>query len=439
VKWLFIVAVAATVQAETGHDAWLRYGSASASQATVLLNARAELTRAGQQKSFVLTVAPDLQNEPNGFRISSSAGMIRIEGGSDAGVLYGVFAYLRDPDRTNYNSNPIAPIRWVNQWDNLDGSIERGYGGRSIFWENGHARGDLTRVSEYGRLLASIGINGATVNNVNADKRLLTAEYIPEIARIAAAFRPWGVHVAVSVDFGSPQTVGGLDTFDPLDSKVAAWWAARADDLYKAIPDLAGFVLKADSEGRVGPSAYHRTHADAANVVARALKPHGGVLLYRGFVYDHHMDWNNPKNDRARAAYDNFAPLDGQFEPNVIIQIKNGPIDFQVREPVSPLFDALKLTNEALELQVTQEYMGQGRHMVFLGPQWKEVFPKKALKGVVGVANVGLDANWLGNHMSQANLYAFGRLAWDPSLTSEQIIGEWTRQTFGDIPAISEM
>jgi len=445
VRWLAILAVAATLHAETGHDAWLRYSPAGSPTVSVsgdspiLRSARAELVRAGHRASFVLSVSPDLQNEPNGFHITSSSGQIRIAGGSDAGVLYGVFAWLRDPKKANYNSNPNSPIRWVNQWDNLDGTIERGYGGRSIFWENGHVRADLTRVSDYGRLLASVGINGATINNVNADKRLLTAEYIPEIARIAEAFRPWGVHVAVSVDFGSPQTVGGLDTFDPLDPKVAAWWAARADDLYKAIPDLAGFVLKADSEGRVGPSAYHRTHADAANVVARALKPHGGVLLYRGFVYDHHMDWNNPKNDRARAAYDNFQPLDGQFEPNAIVQIKNGPIDFQVREPVSPLFDALKHTNEALELQVTQEYMGQARHLVFLGPQWKDVFPKKKLMGVVGVTNVGLDENWLGNHMSQANLYAFGRLAWDPNLTAEQIIGEWTRQTFGNLSAINEM
>jgi alpha-glucuronidase len=238
---------------------------------------------------------------------------------------------------------------------------------------------------------------------------------------------------------------------------VAAWWQAKADEVYRFVPDLAGFVLKADSEGRVGPSAYGRTHADAANVVARALRPHGGILLYRGFVYDHHMDWRNPRNDRARAAYDNFHPLDGSFDANVVVQIKNGPIDFQVREPVSPLFGALERTNEALELQVTQEYMGQARHMVFLVPQWKEVldFDLKAkgpgtpvsslangkvfqrpLGGFVGVANAGLSDSWFGNQLSQANLYGLGRLAWNPGLSSLEIAREWTRLTFGNDPRV---
>ena len=273
----------------------------------------------------------------------------------------------------------------MNEWDNLEGTIERGYGGASIFWANLKAREDLTRVSEYGRLLASLGINGCAINNVNANPQVLAPDFIPQIARIAAAFRPWGVHVAISVDFGSPKTIGGLDTFDPLDPKVAAWWKAKADELYRAVPDLGGVVLKADSEGRVGPSTYGRTHADAANVVARALKPHGGLLFYRGFVYDHHMDWNNPKNDRARAAYDNFHDLDGKFDDNVIVQIKNGPIDFQVREPASPLFGALEKTKQAIELQVTQEYLGQARHMVFLVPKWKDTldFDMHAMAGQV--------------------------------------------------------
>ena len=262
--------------------------------------------------------------------------------------------------------------RWVNQWDNLDGSIERGYGGRSIFWDRCTRAQDLTRVAEYGRLLASLGINACAINNVNANPRMLAPDFLPEIARIAAAFRPWGVRVAISVDFGSPKTVGGLDTFDPLDARWSRGGSPKRTIFTRAIPDLAGFVLKADSEGRVGPSTYGRTHADAANVVARALKPHGGLLFYRGFVYDHHMDWRNPKNDRARAAYDNFHDLDGKFDDNVLIQIKNGPIDFQVREPASPLFGALEKTNQAIELQVTQEYMGQARHTVFLAPMWKE-------------------------------------------------------------------
>jgi alpha-glucuronidase len=255
----------------------------------------------------------------------------------------------------------------------------------------------------------------------------------------------------VAVDFSSPPRVGRLDTFDPVDPRVADWWKTTVDDVYRAIPDLGGFVLKADSEGRLGPSAYGRTHADAANVIARALKPHGGLIFYRGFVYDHHMDWRNLKNDRARAAYDNFVKLDGTFDDNVIVQIKHGPIDFQVREPASPLFGALEKTNEAIELQITQEYFGQSRHVVFIAPMWKEALdfdlhargantPVKALAagkvfsrptgGFVGVSNVGLDANWFGNDFSQANLYAYGRLAWNPDLSVDRIIDEWTRLTF---------
>jgi alpha-glucuronidase len=384
---------------------------------------------------------------------------IIIAAPNDRGVLYGAFAFLRriglsqsiaDIDE---KQSPYAAIRWVNQWDNLDGSIERGYGGRSIFWEGGRARDDLSRVSDYGRLLASVGINACSVNNVNADSRVLASDFVPQVARIADALRPWGVRVALAVDFGSPQTVGGLATFDPLDAAVSKWWADKARELYQAIPDFGGFVLKADSEGRVGPSTYGRTHADAANVVARALAPHGGLLFYRGFVYDHHMDWRNPKNDRARAAYDNFHPLDGQFDNNVVVQIKNGPIDFQVREPASPLFAGLSKTNQAVELQITQEYMGQARHLVFLPPMWKETLDfemgpgpvkafvsgkltHRAMGGFVGVANAGLDENWFSNDLSQANLYGFGRLAWNPDLSAKLIAEEWTRLTFGNHPEV---
>jgi len=387
-----------------------------------------------------------------------------IAGESDRGVLYGAFALLRklavgEPvGSIDQKEAPYAPIRWVNEWNNIDGSIERGYGGRSIFWDGGHIREDLSRVGEYGRLLASLGINGISINNVNANPLVLSPEFVPQVARVADVLRPWGVRLALAIDFGSPQTLGKLPTYDPLDPSVVAWWKARADELYKAIPDFGGFVLKADSEGRVGPSAYARTHADAANVVARALAPHGGVIFYRGFVYDHHMDWNNPKNDRARAAYDNFRSLDGQFDSNAIIQIKHGPIDFQVREPSSPLFGALERTNQAIELQITQEYMGQARHTVFLPPMWKATLdfdmhvgaggpsPVKAIVSgrtfrrpvgaFVGVSNVGLNANWYGNHLSQANLYGFGRLAWNPDLTSAQIADEWTRLTFGNDPQV---
>ena len=407
-----------------------------------------------------------LYTRDDGFRIVvatiNGSRSVLIAGESDRAVLYGAFALLRKVATGSAPGDerqaPSAPIRWVNEWNNIDGTIERGYGGRSIFWESGRIREDLGRVSEYGRLLASIGINGISINNVNANPAVLSPQLIPQIARVADALRPWGVRLALAIDFGSPQSLGKLPTYDPLDPVVIAWWKSRADDLYKAMPDFGGFVLKADSEGRVGPSAYGRTHADAANVVARALAPHGGVIFYRGFVYDHHMDWNNPKNDRARAAYDNFKPLDGQFDDNVIVQIKHGPIDFQVREPASPLFGALSRTNEAIELQITQEYMGQARHTVFLAPMWKEALdfdlrvggtgssPVKALVagktfqrptgGFVGVSNVGLSPTWFGNHLSQANLYGFGRLAWNPDLTSRQIVDEWTRMTFGSDPLV---
>jgi len=475
----FLIAIA--LHAETGRDAWLRYSPQSPQampavlstigDSPMLSSARDEILRglrgmtgktlrleSGMPRENAIVLGT-LAAFPLSASLSPDAYWLKTlrAGGidytvvtalNDRGVLYGAFALLRKIALAQPIVNldeqqaPHAPVRWVNQWDRLDGSIERGYGGRSIFWDDGHARADLTRVREYGRLLASLGINGCAINNVNADKRILSPELLPQIASIAAALRPWGVQTEISVDFGSPKTVGGLDTFDPLDPRVAAWWKTTIDELYAAVPDLGGVVMKADSEGQVGPSAYRRTHADAANVVARALKPHGGLIFYRGFVYDHHMDWNNPKNDRARAAYDNFAALDGQFDDNVVIQVKNGPIDFQVREPASPVFAALEKTKQAIELQITQEYMGQGRHMVFLVPQWKETLdfnmgnaPVKSLvRGFVGVANVGLDDSWFGNQLSQANLYGFGRLAWNPDLTSRQIIDEWTAQTFSNNP-----
>ena len=388
-----------------------------------------------------------------------------IAGGSDRAELYGVFYVLEQVAEQKPLSAttqcPSAPIRWVNQWDNFDGSIERGYAGRSIFFDQGHVRADLSRVDRYGRLLASVGINGVTVNNVNSDLRTLQPEMIHELARISDALRPWGVRMSLSIDLSSPQIVGHLSTFDPVDPSVETWWQHKIDEIYQAIPDFAGVVIKADSEGRLGPSKYGRTPAQAANCVARALKPHGGVVLYRGFVYNNHLDWNNLKADRARAGYDNFHALDGSFEPNVVIQIKHGPIDFQVREPVSPLFAALQHTSQAIELQVSQEYTGQQRHMVFLVPMWKtaldtdmharnqagsnntpvkEIVEGKSfhqpLGGFVGVANVGLDANWMHHPMAMANLYGFGKLAWNPNLTTNEIIDGWTRLTFGNDPKV---
>ena len=497
------------VAAETGHEAWLRNAAianpasyaefdrvAVLGRSQVLGSAESELRRgwrsltgrelrledpgylgrpeAGSAATIVLATssslrpfpAPaDAELRPDGYRLQSAVlnghRVLLVVSPTDRGVLYGVFDLLRrvalqEPIATlDEKQNPALPIRWVNQWDNLDGSIERGYGGRSIFFAGGNVRADLTRAREYARLLASLGINGCVVNNVNADSRMLSPAFLPQLVRLADAFRSWGVGLAIAVDFSSPKAVGGLDSFDPLDPRVARWWSGKADEIYRAIPDFAGFLVKADSEGRQGPSAYGRTHAQGANVLARALQPHGGVLMYRAFVYNHHLDFADRKADRARAAFDNFAPLDGEFADNVIVQIKYGPIDFQVREPVSPLIAALARTNQAIELQITQEYTGQQKHLCYLAPMWKEILDfdlrvagaatpvreivagttfRRPLGGIVGVANVGDAANWLGFDLAQANLYAFGRLAWNPSLNARDLAEEWTRLTFGADP-----
>jgi len=497
VRKVVLAFIAATaLRADTGREAWLAYKPSPvpenlpamvllAGNSPVEITARDELIRGIRamlnrteriehriptESSIVLGTASEIQQLLPGIRLpewlgedsfclKSAAGNLVIAGGNDRGALYGTFAFLRrialhqPVTALDEVQTPYAPIRWINHWDNLDGSIERGYGGPSLFFENGDVRTNLDRARDYARLLASLGINGCAINNVNADPKVISTEFLPKIARLAEVFRTWGIKLVLSVDFGSPKRAGGMDTFDPADPRVAAWWKEKADEIYRAIPDLAGFLMKADSEGRVGPSAYGRTHADAANTIARALKPHGGLLFYRAFVYDHNLDWRNLKNDRARAAYDHFHPLDGKFDDNVVIQIKNGPIDFQVREPASPLFAGLEKTNQAIELQITQEYFGQARHTVYLAPMWKDVLdtdlyaghagtPVKALAagkvfqrpagGFVGVSNAGMDENWFGNHLSQANLYAFGRLAWNPDLSSGEILSEWTRQTFGD-------
>jgi len=410
--------------------------------------------------------------EPGAYWIygggSGEQARLFIGGADEPGVLYGTFALLRPQEIGAHipgqnlhehpllQSSPAMPIRWVDEWDNADGSIERGYAGRSIFFEGGQVRADLGPVSEYARLLASVGINGCNVNNVNNSAAFLKPEMLAGLARIAAAMRPWGVRLTMSVDVASPQTIGGLATYDPLDPTVKAWWAARAEEIYKLIPDFAGFTVKADSEGQPGPSSFGRTPADAANTLAAALAPHGGVVLYRAFVYNHHLDWKDPKADRARAAYDIFHPLDGKFAANVVVQIKEGPIDFQAREPVSPLFGGLERTSQAMEVQITQEYTGQQRHLVYLAPMWKQVLDfdlraggkatptreliagktfKRPLGGMVGVAGVGREG-WLGSPLALANLYAFGRLAWDPNLNAEEIAEEWTRQTLSFDPEV---
>ena len=506
---LLFWAFGASARAESGADAWLRYAPLDKSAAQkysalpasvvvlgdspVLDSAKAELIRGmrgmlartlreekslPRESSVILGTlsalradSPQLLEQADlhedGFLLAAEkfhgVDCLIVTAAADRGVLYGVFALLSKIARgetvsvLHETQQPFAPIRWVDQWDNLDGRIERGYAGPSIFFENGNVKDDLRRAGEYARLLASIGINGCAINNVNANPRVLEDSFLPQLARVADVFRPWGVRLSISVDLSSPKVIGGLDTFDPADPLVAEWWRKKFDDLYRLVPDFAGVVVKADSEGRLGPATYGRTPADAANVIARALAPHHGIVFYRAFVYNHHLDWTNPKNDRAKAAYDNFHPLDGKFDDNVIIQIKHGPIDFQVREPVSPLFSGLEKTNEAIELQVTQEYTGQQRHLCFLPPMWKEVLDfdmhageqptpvkdivagktfHRPIGGFVAVVNVGMHANWLGHPLAMANLYGYARLAWNPNLDSKTIAVEWTRLSFGNDPSV---
>jgi alpha-glucuronidase len=512
--YLFAIIVMVQLQfayAESSHEAWLRYAPVkSAARAkyaslpasvvilgdsAILNSAREEMIRgvrgmlgrtlraekelpeasaivmgtaASMKAASPSLVIPKIGKEGYWLTQTSLRGIRRIviTAPDERGVLYGVFAFLskiaREQDIALLNEvqQPSAPVRWVDQWDNLNGTIERGYGGPSIFFENDNVRTDLARVREYGRLLASIGIHGCNVNNVNANPRVIQDEFLPQLARIADAFRLWGVQLSISVDLSSPQKIGGLGTFDPLDPRVSDWWRKRVEAIHRVIPDFGGITVKADSEGREGPSSYGRTPADAANMLARTLKPYGGLLFYRAFVYNHNLDWRNPKNDRARAAYDIFHPLDGKFDDNVIIQIKHGPIDFQVREPVSPIFGGLSKTNAAIELPVMLEYFGQQKHICYLMPYWKNVLDfdmqtngsgtalvkdilagktfHRPTGGYVGVVNVGMDANWLGHPMGMANLYGFGRLAWNPNLSSAAIAGEWTRLTFSTDPTVAQ-
>lgn len=380
------------------------------------------------------------------YAIRAVNGGIDIRAGEPLGCLYGAYALLRelsqgaDPRSIALNSAPAMPLRMLNHWDNPDGHVERGYAGRSIFdWWNLPERLDQ-RMIDYARANASVGINAVVVNNVNARAYMLEPRYIAKLQRLADAWRPYGIRVFLSARFSAPRDIGGLDTADPLDPAVAAWWRAKADEIYAAIPDFGGFLVKANSEGQPGPQDYGRSHADGANMLAAALGDRGTVI-WRAFVYSEHNDV-----DRAMQAYDEFVPLDGQFAANVIVQVKNGPIDFQPREPFHPMFGAMPNTRLMLEAQITKEYLGQGTHLAYLAPMWEEVLHADtgrggtvadivAPVGMAGVANTGSDRNWTGSDFDQANWYAFGRLAWDPSLTSEQIAREWAAQTFSRQPA----
>lgn len=379
-----------------------------------------------------------------------------ITASNPIGLLYGAYELIRLQNTDAYNTGsgnqqnfskaidetekPQVGLRILNHWDNLDGSIERGYAGKSIFkWEeiklgkNGKG-GSISkslhdRLITYARANASLGINGSVLNNVNASPKMMTAEYINKLKVIANILRPYGIRVYLSINFASPMALGYTKTADPLDKKVQQWWQKKAKEIYATIPDFGGFLVKANSEGQPGPGDYHRTHADGANMLADAVKPYGGIIMWRSFVYGA----NHKGEDRVKQAVSEFKGMDGKFRDNVILQSKNGPLDFQPREPYAPIFDNIKQTPQIAELQITQEYLGQSKHLTYLAPMWKEFFgfvnPDR-LVGISGVANIGDDANWCGHPFSQANWYAFGRLAWNPSLTAEEIAHEWLVQTY---------
>ncbi|MFI7231401.1 alpha-glucuronidase [Nonomuraea angiospora] len=398
----------------------------------------------GGPSDLVLTLS-EAEGE-DGYAISRRDGVTTVAGGDPAGLLYGFFHVVRlgeaafEGERPVEHHRPAMRRRMLDHWDNIDvhpvmGQVERGYAGGSIFWADGALRPDLTRVRAYARLLAASGVNAVAINNVNvhATEAHLLTDRLGEVAAIAAEFRPYGIRVHLSVNFASPIALGGLSTADPLDADVRRWWAETTEQVYATIPDFGGYVVKADSEGQPGPFAYGRTHADGANMLAEALAPFGGVVHWRAFVYNHRQDWRDRSTDRARAAHDHFAPLDGRFAGNAILQVKHGPMDFQTREPVSPVILEMRGTRLAVELQVTQEYTGQQRHVCYLAPMWSEIlaFENVAEAGdLVAVSNAGDDRYWTGHPLAQANLYAFGRLAWDPALDPAAVLDEWIDLTF---------
>ena len=433
------------MKAEDGHQLWLRYQPVNQAKVTgPECLAAQELRTFFQGESATLVIDPTM--EEDAYRIEGST----ITAKNEIGLLYGAYALLRGETT---GSKPFFKLRLLNHWDNLNGTIERGYAGLSIFWK-GKDSGktirdhkifvedpdqpiDTALIKEYGRANASIGINGTVLNNVNASPKMLSDIYINKVKTYADILRPYGIKVYLSVNFASPMTIPAkgfnndkpVKTADPLDKQVKGWWKAKAKEIYELIPDFGGFLVKANSEGQPGPFDYQRTHADGANTLADAVKPFGGIIMWRSFVYGA----KHKGEDRVKQAVSEFVELDGDFRDNVILQSKNGPLDFQPREPYAPIFDNIKQTKQMAELQITQEYLGQSRHLVYLAPMWREFFgfvaPEK-LVGIAGVANIGLDTNWCGHHFSQANWYAFGRLAWDPTITSEDIAKEWLELTF---------
>jgi alpha-glucuronidase len=491
---LLLVMIASPAAAEDGHELWLRYrpveetlrsgyaghaASIAVDAMTPGLSAAAsELQRGlGELLGHPVPLAAEInagsiiigtpassraiaelrlplnQLGREGYLIHSAAingkPVTIVAANSDAGVLYGAFALLRrvqtrqSLDNLDISSKPDSTIRLLNHWDNLDRTVERGYAGFSLWdWQKLPQWRD-PRYTDYARANASIGINGTVLTNVNANAQILTPLYLRKVATLADIFRPWGIRVYLTARFSAPIELGGLKTADPLDLKVQSWWRAKADEIYRYVPDFGGFLVKANSEGQPGPQDYGRTHADGANMLADALAPHGGTVIWRAFVYT-----SKAGEDRAKHAYDEFRPLDGKFRPNVMLQVKNGPIDFQPREPFHPLFGQMPKTPVLMEAQITKEYLGFATHLAYLGTMWEEVLrsdtcaPRcgtpvaRAISGMAGVSNVGTDRNWTGSQFDQANWYAFGRLAWDHDLSARAIAEEWARMTWTNDPAV---
>lgn len=436
------LSLALTLWAEDGSRLWLRQTPVNQASVCCLVTsptltvAREELAALWQGGEVDLQLCADETHRrlgKEGYTIRTSEGKTVLGAATEQGLLYATYHLLRlqaegaDCSRLDIQEKPAFDIRVLNHWDNLDGTIERGYAGRSLWkWE------ELTdsvsaRYREYARANASVGINGTVLNNVNASPEILSADYLQKVRKLADVFRPYGIKVYLSVNFASPMKLGGLSTADPLNEEVARWWKEKVREIYGLIPDFGGFLVKANSEGQPGPCDYGRTHAEGANMLAEALKPYGGIVMWRAFVY-------SPSDaDRAKQAYLEFQPLDGRFRDNVMVQVKNGPIDFQPREPYSPLFGAMPHTPLMVEFQITQEYLGHSNHLAYLATMWKEFYryvQPSSLKGVAGVVNVGDNVNWCGHDFAQANWYAYGRLAWNPDLSAEEIVREWLAQTF---------
>ena len=431
--FFLLIAGWSTANAEDGSHLWLRLNTVSnpTTITGVKGTAMTELQTYWQGAPVVLKRQKGLAKD--GYTIKSQGDKIVIAAANDAGLLYGAYHLLRLQQTGNttalfdISEKPFYDLRILNHWDNPDGTCERGFAGKSIFLNP-----NPERLKMYARANASVGINGTVLNNVNAKPEALSTASLEKTKSIADQLRPYGIRVYLSINFASPIKVGGLPTADPLDKKVVGWWKEKVNEIYKLIPDFGGFLVKANSEGEPGPQDFGRTHADGANMLAGVLKPHKGIVMWRAFVYA-------PQSpDRANQAYLEFMPLDGQFADNVIIQIKNGPVDFQPREPYSPLFTAMQKTQMMVEFQLTQEYLGAANHLVYLAPMWQEFFSfvkPSSLRAMAGVANIGDDINWCGHHFAQANWYAFGRAAWNPALTPKEIADEWLAQTFTDNPS----